>query len=256
MENKVPVIIIDDEVLARKRLKKLLIPYADRIEIIGEADNGASGLDLAETKRPDFIFLDIQMPVLNGFEMLPRLTYQPYIIFTTAYDEYAIQAFETNSIDYLLKPIRSERLAITVEKMFGVHKKATQKLWQQDQLETLIASLKPNKSLRTITVQNRDKMTIVNLKEVALFQSEDKLTVMQTVDGKRHLLTHSLNQLEQKLPDHFIRLNRSAIVNEDEILEVRKGFNGKLVFVMKHDENIKITTGSSYTSAVKARLRF
>ncbi|RZL14999.1 MAG: response regulator, partial [Pedobacter sp.] len=102
-------IVIDDEQLARQRIKRLLKEY-DEIEIIAEAENGAEGLLLIEQHQPDLIFLDIEMPVLNGFEMLAKLTHQPKVVFTTAYDQYAIKAFEEGSIDYLLKPVELERL--------------------------------------------------------------------------------------------------------------------------------------------------
>lgn len=256
MQTKTSVIIIDDEFLARQRLKKLLTPYTDKITVIGEADNGASGLELIETLRPEFVFLDIQMPVMNGFEMLDKLTYQPFIVFATAFDEYAIKAFETNSIDYLLKPIRSERIDLTIQKIINLQKKSAAGIWEKGKLQALIEQLRPEKKLQSITVHKKDKIKIVSLKDILLFQSEDKLTRMLTRDEEKHLLTHSLNQLDQKLPDHFIRLNRSTIINENEVLEIQKGFNGKLVFVMKDKEATKITTGSSYTSSIKERLRF
>lgn len=109
-------IIIDDEQLARQRIKRLLAQY-DEVDVVAEAENGAEGLELIQLHQPDLIFLDIEMPILNGFEMLAKLSNPPKVVFTTAYDQYAIKAFEEGSIDYLLKPIETERLDKTIKKL-------------------------------------------------------------------------------------------------------------------------------------------
>lgn len=252
----IKAIIIEDESLARQRLNKLLAPHADQIEIIAEAANGEEGLKMIESLQPDLIFLDIQMPVLNGFEMLMKLTDKPYIVFTTAYDEYAIKAFEENSIDYLLKPIRPERLKVTMDKLSRLKPEVQPQQLDAQSVQSLLLSLQPPKTMRSITVTLGDKITIVNIDDIVYFVAEDKLTTVHTRAQKKHLISQSLSQLEQKLPDHFIRLNRAHIVNENDVHEIRKGFNGKLVFEMKHTDNVKITTGSSYTASIKDRLRF
>lgn len=110
-------LLIDDEQLALNRLRRLLGPYDDTIEIIGEAGNGLDGLQAIETLEPELLFLDIEMPGLNGFEMLARLPYLPLVVFATAYDQYAVRAFEENSIDYLLKPIEPDRLEKTIDRI-------------------------------------------------------------------------------------------------------------------------------------------
>ncbi|WP_310587864.1 LytR/AlgR family response regulator transcription factor [Emticicia agri] len=110
-------ILIDDEPLAISRLKRLLSHYSAVISIIDEAHNGQEGLEKIEAQKPDLIFLDIEMPLMTGFEMLANLSYMPKVIFSTAYDQYAIRAFEENSVDYLLKPIEAERLEKTIEKL-------------------------------------------------------------------------------------------------------------------------------------------
>lgn len=257
MKKTYNVILVEDEVLARQRLKKLLIPYSDQLEIIGEASNGQDGLKLIETLKPDFVFLDIQMPVLNGFDMLLKLSYQPYIIFTTAFDEYAIKAFENNSIDYLLKPIRPERLKITMDKISKMNlTSSTNDTLNLDHIQDLLSHLKAPKTIRSITVYLGDKINIVKLDDIVFFQAEDKYVTLHTTSGEKHLITQSLSQLEKKLPSHFIRLNRSSMINEYEIEEIRKGFNGKLVFEMKDNNHTKITSGSSYTTSIKERLKF
>ncbi len=256
MKQTLNALIVEDEPLARQRLKKLLLPYAHQLAIVGEAINGEDGIEMIERLKPDFVFLDIQMPVINGFDMLLKLSYQPYIIFTTAYDEYAIKAFEQNSIDYLLKPIRPERLKITIDKISKIEASRNPQLLDQNSFKELIRHFDTPKTIRSITVHLGDKISIVNLNKIVFFQAEDKLTVLHTQSGKKHLITHSLSQLEKKLPDHFIRLNRSTIINENETFEIRKGFHGKLVFEMKASSKSKISTGSSYISTIKERLKF
>ncbi len=253
---KFKVIIVEDESLARQRLKKLLAPYGNLIEIVGEASNGAEGLELISSIKPDFIFLDIQMPVMNGFDMVLKLPYQPYIVFTTAFDEYAIKAFEENSIDYLLKPIKPERLELTIDKMKSVMKKDTGTPVSEDNLRTLLAQMMPEKKLVSITVHSGDKITIINLDDIAFFQAEDKMTVVYQPTGKKHLISQSLSQLEKKIPDHFMRINRSYIINENNIKEIRKGFNGKFVFYMNDTNDTKLTSGSTYTAVIRKRLKF
>ena len=252
----IKAIIIEDETLARQRLKKLLLPYSHQLEIVGEATNGEIGLKMIEDLNPDFIFLDIQMPVLNGFEMLLKLTLKPFIVFTTAYDEYAIKAFEENSIDYLLKPIRPERLEITMNKISRLETSSSSPSIDQTSINRLIEQFQTPKTMKSITVSLGDRITIVDLSDIVFFQSEDKLTTIYTKSQKKHLITQSLNQLEKKLPLSFMRLCRSSIINEQEILEIRKGFNGKLVFEMKDYYKTKITTGTSYISSIKERLKF
>lgn len=256
MSNQFKVLIIEDELLARQRFKKLLLPYSDEIEIIGEATNGEEGLNLIESLNPEFIFLDIQMPVMNGFEMILKLSKQPYIIFTTAYDEYAIKAFEENSIDYLLKPIRPERLAITIEKMRNVMKTNREAFLNQNDVKTLLSQIAPVKEMTSITVHSGDRIIIVNLNEIVFFSSEDKLTVIYTTAGKKHIITQSLTQLEKKIPDYFMKISRSNLINRDMITEIRKGFNGKLVFYMDDSNKTKLTTGSTYTASIKEKLKF
>jgi two-component system LytT family response regulator len=255
MKQKMKVLIIEDEYLARQRLNKMLVPYADQIEISGEATNGEEGLKMIEEKKPDFIFLDIQMPIMNGFEMLMKVSNQPYIIFTTAHDEYAIKAFEENSVDYLLKPIEEERLKLTMDKIAMIEESRTN-TFDYGKIKSMIDSYAKPPELRTITVHKGDKIIIVNVNKIVLFHAEDKMTALYTTDEKKYLVTMSLSQLEERLPPEFMRLNRSCIVNEHEINEIRKSFNGKLVFEMNTVDKMKITTGSSYTALVKDRLKF
>jgi len=241
------VLVIDDEPLARQRLKRLLKAH-DNIHILGEAANGAEGIQQIEALNPDVIFLDIEMPVYNGFEMLSRLKDPPRVIFTTAYDQYAVKAFEEESVDYLLKPIEQERLA-----------KAVSRLQQKQDpayvipLEILMKQLNRKKEIRSLTVKIGDRIILVKLQELAFIEAEDKYVFLSTTDGKRHLTDFTLASFQDKLPDEFVRISRSVIIHSELIMEIRKSFNGTLVFIMNDATGSKLNSSRSYGPALKER---
>ncbi len=241
-------LIIDDEQLARQRLKRLLKPF-EEFEIIGEAINGADGLEQIDTLKPELIFLDIEMPVLNGFEMLSRLQHQPKVVFTTAYDQYAIKAFEEDSIDYLLKPIEAERLAKTVKKL----QQGMQQPAPALPLEALMQQLFVKKELKTLTVKIGDKILLIKLSDIVYIEAEDKYVFLHTTDGRKHLTDFTITGLEEKLPEAFIRIHRSTIINTEHIKEIRKGFNGALVFVMDNTAGSKLTSSRSNGDMLRER---
>ncbi len=241
-------LIIDDEQLARQRLKRLLKPF-EEFEIIAEAVNGADGLEQIEALKPELIFLDIEMPVLNGFEMLSRLQHQPKVVFTTAYDQYAIKAFEEDSIDYLLKPIEAERLAKTVKKL----QQGMQQPAPALPLEALMQQLFVKKELKTLTVKIGDKILLIKLADIVYIEAEDKYVFLHTTDGRKHLTDFTITTLEEKLPDAFTRIHRSTIINTEHIKEIRKGFNGALVFVMDNTAGSKLTSSRSNGDALRER---
>ena len=163
-------ILIDDEPLAIKRLRRLLTKYADTFDIIGEAHNGQEGLDAIEALKPDIIFLDIEMPILTGFEMLARLSYMPLVVFATAFDQYAIRAFEENSIDYLLKPIEAERLEKTVDKIEKFHQKPMDNPFNANLLQVL-EQLKPKKETHSISVKVGERILFIPLSNISYFEA-------------------------------------------------------------------------------------
>ncbi len=240
-------IIIDDEQLARQRLKRLLKAY-DEIEVIAEAEDGELGLESINKHKPNLIFLDIEMPILNGFEMLAKLTHQPKVVFTTAYDQYAIKAFEEGSIDYLLKPIEIERLDKTIKKL-----KQTNLSAAPVQIEELIRQMQQKKAIKTLTVKLGDKILLIKLSDIVHVQAEDKYVFLHTVDGKKHLTDFTLSALEEKLPEEFLRIHRSEIINTEYIKEIRKGFNGALVFVLNNAEETRVTSSRSNSEALRER---
>lgn len=248
---KFKTILIDDEPLALSRLQRLLGNFPNDFEVVGLARNGLEGLNLIESNKPDVIFLDIEMPVLNGFEMLSKLTDMPFVVFATAFEEYAIRAFEENSIDYLLKPIEQERLEITVQKLRNFIPNKGNPL-DTNQLLQLIEQLKPKKMLHSISVKIGDKFLLVLLEEIAYFEAEDKYVYFYTLDGKKYLLDYSLTTLEEKLPTQFVRVSRGVIINSKQLLEIQKFFNAKFVLVLNDKTKTKITSGSSYAEKVRA----
>lgn len=248
-------ILIDDESLAISRLRRLLDKHRDTIEVVGEATNGAEGLTLIEAERPDLIFLDIEMPLLNGFEMLSRLTAMPMVVFATAFDQYAIRAFEENSIDYLLKPIEAERLARTIQKIRtfversdSIHSTPNP---MTESVMKLLAQMQPKKEIHSISVKTGEKILLIPLSDIAYFEAEDKYVFLATTDGQKFLTTYTLTTLNEKLPDTFVRVSRSAMVNRHKITEIHRHFDGKFMLAMSDKKGTKLTSGSTYGEAVR-----
>jgi two-component system LytT family response regulator len=246
-------LLIDDEKLAVIRLARLLENYTTTIHLVGEAYNGQEGQQLIENLRPDLVFLDIEMPVLNGFEMLARLQYMPVVVFVTAFEAYAIRAFEENSIDYLLKPVEKERLQVTIEKLKKLRLE-NKSIDYTQQLFQVIEQLKPKKELISIPVKMGERILLIRLEEIAFFEAEDKYVYLCTSDDKKYLIDYSLTTLEEKLPPHFTRASRSVMVNQHYIKEIQKYFSGRYILLINNKSQTKITTGLSYADRVRAML--
>lgn len=238
-------LLVDDEKLAIARLERLLTPYADTFEIVGRAANGAEGLALAEALRPEVLFLDIEMPELNGFELLGKLRYTPLVVFATAYDAYAIRAFEENSIDYLLKPIEEERLRLTVQKLQAYRHAATPSAYDT-QLRQLLERMQPKKEIGSISVKTGNKIRLLRLEEISYFEAEDKYVYLTTTDGQKFLTSHTIGALEEKLPAAFVRISRAVLLNSSHIKEVEKYFNGKYLVTMKDKPASRLESGSTF----------
>ena len=248
-------ILIDDEPLARKRLARLLSKYEGIFEIIAEAGNGKEGLEKIEQHKPDLIFLDIEMPLMNGFQMLQNLKHMPIVVFSTAYDQFAIKAFEQNSIDYLLKPVEQSRLDVTVNKLKQFNKvSSSSPALDVNNLMSLIDSLKPKKEITAIPVKIGDRIVIVNFSEIAYFEAKEKYVFIYTTQGKEYLIDDSLNTLEEKLPSNFIRIHRAYMINKNKVKELRKSFKGNLVVYMDDVNQTKLTSGVTHTAELKEKL--
>lgn len=222
-------IIIDDERLARKELTSLLMDH-DQIEIIGEAANVDEAYEIIQNLSPDLLFLDIQMPGKTGFELLEMLDNVPKVIFTTAYDEFALKAFEVNALDYLLKPIDTERLKESIGKL--------------PETSTLTAEVDTNKKLTLddqVFVKDGDKCWFVSLTTIRLFESDGNY-IKVYFDGNRPMIHKSLNALDEKLdPRHFFRASRKHIVNLSWVEGIEPWFNGGLMVKLKGGDKVEVS---------------
>lgn len=221
------VIIVEDSELGRAELINLLKAHPD-IEILAEAESGTQAIRLINEHRPDLIFLDIHLPDMDGFEVLNSITVLPYVIFTTAYDEYALQSFEYNTIDYLVKPIRGNRLLAALNKV---------KLKKEEQ--------KPLTLENSIFISDANNYYIAHLTEVELFHTEGNYTQV-FFKGNSPLLNRSLNQLEERLdPAVFVRINRQEIINIRHITHVEKWFKGKLKLTLTSGKQVEVSDRQS-----------
>jgi two-component system, LytTR family, response regulator len=247
---KFRTILIDDEPIAISRLKRLLAEYTDVFDVISTAENGQEGLEQIEIHKPDLIFLDIEMPLLSGFEMLAKLEFMPMVVFVTAFDQFAIKAFEENSIDYLLKPIEKERLEKTVQKLQKLTDNQSTKL-SAENLMSIFEKIKPKKEIHSISVKSGDKILIITFQEISHFQADEKYVFLNTIDGRQFITNYTISNLDEKLPDSFIRISRSCIVNSLKIRELERHFNGKYLVAMQDSKQSKIETGVAYHDNLK-----
>jgi two-component system LytT family response regulator len=227
-------IIIDDERLARSELRKLLLEYPE-IEVIDEASNADEGIEKIDRENPDLVFLDIQMPGKTGFEMLSELDHAPHVIFTTAYDEYALKAFEVNALDYLLKPVEPKRLADAVEKLRKAKNTAVEKKYTMGESGKMLGEQDQ------VFVKDGERCWFVRLGEVRLFESVGNYAKVFFGNNKP-LILKSLNALEERLDDKvFFRANRKHIVNLRMIEKVEPYFNGGLLLELKGGDKIEVS---------------
>ncbi len=225
-------IVIDDERLARKELINLLKQYV-HIDVISESSNADDAKKKIETLRPDLIFLDIQMPEKDGFQLLSELDYLPKVIFVTAYDEYALKAFEVSALDYLLKPVAPERLEETLKRL------------NEDEMEDIGAdSIVRRSRLRLddqIFLKDGEKCWFVSLSEVSKFQSEGNY-VRVFFKNQKPMILRSLNNLETTLDaKSFFRANRKFIINLKWIDKVESWFNGGLMVTLKDGSEVEVS---------------
>jgi len=224
-------IIIDDERLARQELKNLLAAYPE-VQIVGEAANAEQAMEIIEKLNPDVIFLDIQMPGKNGFDLLEQISGVPEVVFVTAFDEYAIRAFEVNALDYLLKPIQPTRLAETVKKI--LNKESLDKI--ETTPPTYLLSEKDQ-----VFVKDGDKCWFVKLSDVRLLESEGNY-VRVHFDKNHPLILRSLNQLEERLDVRtFFRASRKYIINLKWVEGIENWFSGGLMVTLKGGERIELS---------------
>ncbi|MBA9076535.1 LytR/AlgR family response regulator transcription factor [Rufibacter quisquiliarum] len=227
------ICIIEDSRLARLELKHLLGKFPE-LELIGEAENAEEGLALIEELRPDLLFLDIHLPQKNGFELLEALEYIPQVIFTTAYDQYALKAFEQNALDYLLKPIEEPRLRQAVEKALAKHEPV-----KPAAAPTLLSEED------RVFVKDGERCWFVALKQVRLIESNGNYAFLY-FDQERPCILKSLNYLENRLdPKVFFRANRQQIINVNYIEQINPWFSGSIKIQLRGGEEVEVSRRQS-----------
>lgn len=254
--------LVDDEPLAIERLARLLANF-DGVSIAGKATDAANALSFLiapSGESIDVLFLDIEMPGMNGFELLSRLKEQPFVIFTTAYDQYALRAFEVNSIDYLLKPIEAEQLERAMGKLQRLWP-ARKQVWQQSPelpalLHELAASLRgmrPDYPHR-IATRVGERISFLELESVTHFVAQDKLTYA-TVNGRKHCVDETIADLERRLdPVRFLRIHRAVLVNVDWIQELNSWFAGKVMVTLKDAQHTRLAVARDRVRILKSQL--
>jgi two-component system LytT family response regulator len=226
-------IIIDDERLAREELRSLLKEYQE-IEIVAEAINGIDGIEKIKEFNPDLIFLDVSMPGMNGFEMLKQLEDLPQVVFVTAHDEFALQAFENQALDYILKPIDPDKIANVVRKI------SHENSFEDEQLLNLRKSRRLGEHDK-VFIKDGEKCWFIELKNVRMMESDGNY-VKVYFDSFRPMVLRSLNSFEEKLDNEvFFRANRKFIINLNHVVAIENWFNGGLKVELSKGEKIDIS---------------
>jgi len=242
-------LLADDEDVAIRRLRELLDHYPE-IEIVGTRKDGPSTVAFINEQRPELVFLDIQMPGFDGFEVLTRLDHMPMIVFLTAYEEYAVKAFETNSLDYLLKPVEAQRLELTIQRVLRNRSAGGSIL---EKIQRLVDGVRTEATITTIPVKAGSRIQLVSVTDVHYFAAKDKYVMVHEKEGQR-LIEYPLSWLEQRLPPEFVRVHRSYIINKLKIREIHKFLKGTFVIIMDDTAGSAIKTAWSYSETIKARL--
>ncbi|WP_420237484.1 LytR/AlgR family response regulator transcription factor [Telmatobacter bradus] len=254
--------LVDDEPLAIERLQRLLSDFP-HLHVVGSATDPEEACRFLNDERNggvDVLFLDIQMPGKNGFELLAELAKQPFVIFITAFDEYALQAFQVNSIDYLLKPVEPEHLQRALDKLARI-RPAVQAPWQSNpQLPTLLlemaAKLRGSRPeyARRVAIRIGDSISFLELDSVSHFMAQDKLTYA-VVNGRLHMVDQTVTELEERLdPARFLRVHRATLVNLDWIQEVNFWFAGKLLLTLRDALHTKLPVARDRVKLIKEKM--
>jgi len=252
MSEKLQTLIIEDEELARNLLRSYLKDQPD-IEIIGECENGFDGVKTINDKKPDLVFLDIQMPKITGFEMIELLDHKPQIIFTTAYDQYALKAFELNAVDYLLKPFSKDRMLSAIEK---VKHRILSGEDTSEKLEELSNFRTGEEFIDRVVVKDRHKIHIITIDQIRYIESLDDYVMIYTHDG-RHMKQKTMKYFETNLdPKNFIRIHRSYIVQVDNIAEIQQYEKESYIVILKDKDKTKLKVSKTGYKKIKETLHF
>jgi len=236
MTEKLRTIIVEDEELARKLMKSFLAKI-ETIELIAECENGFEGVKMINELKPDLVFLDIQMPKITGFEMLELLEHKPHIIFATAYDQYALKAFDFNAADYLLKPYSQARLNEAVAKVL----ERIRSEGKESNVAEKVSEFPRDEYLDRVVVKDRNKIHIAPVSAVRYIESMDDYVMIYTTEG-RWMKQKTMKYFENALnPKNFVRIHRSYIVKVDEIAEIQQYEKESYVVVLHDKTKLKVS---------------
>lgn len=248
---KLRAFLVDDERLAIERLSRLLTATG-RVEVVGTATDPEDALARLRDQPLDMLFLDIQMPGLTGFDVLARLDRDIPVVFTTAYDRYALEAFEVNSVDYLLKPIEPERLERCIDKLQRFVGSPRPDV--RDLARELAAQLTPGRKIERLASRIGERTTILDVPRITHFIAKDKLT-FACLNGTEHVVDYSLSDLESRLDSRrFIRVHRSAIVNAAFVQELHPSVDGGLTVRLKDPQGTELPVARDRVARLKASL--
>lgn len=248
-------LIADDEPLARDRLRTLL-GVIDDVEIVGEAENGIEALRSIQEQAPELVLLDVHMPGMNGFQVLGALTRPPHVVFATAYDEYAIRAFEVDAIDYLLKPVSQARVTEAIARARTRIEHGTAPLAAEVYRDYFGRQEGGTPYVRQIPVQSGRKILVLPTASILWFDIDYRI-VYAHVDGRSYMTSYTLKELEERLDgERFFRAHKSALVNLDHVREIVPGVGGCHTLVMRDTAGSEVPLSRSQARALRARLRW
>ena len=254
------VYLVDDEPLALKRLTRLL-DQTGRVQIAGSATAPEEAIRYLSEHTVDALFLDIQMPRMTGFELLAKLPTQPMVIFTTAFDRYALNAFEVNSIDYLLKPVEAQHLDRALSKLERLSG-TTERVTETERLRTIARELaqelsSPNQSFpKRLASRVGERVVFVDVGSVTHFYAKDKLTFAST-SSKDYVIDNTISELEQRLdPSQFIRIHRATLLNLNYVEETNSWFSGGMVVRLKNGKRTELQVARDRVRDLRSRLDF
>jgi two-component system, LytTR family, response regulator LytT len=246
-------VVVDDEHLARQRLTGFL-GKLDDVEIVGQASNGVEALQIIEETSPDLVFLDVQMPGMDGFEVLKALRDPPQVVFATAYDEYALRAFEVEAVDYLLKPFARQRVEDAVNR---VRTRMAAGAAAPD-LDAMLKKLEANRRvfMPQVPVHSGKKILIVPTDEILWFGVEYRLVYAHTAE-RPHMTNYTLRELEERLdPDQFFRAHKSTLVNMRQVKEIVPWFGGRFKFVMRDPAASEVQVSRAQARLLRTQLKW
>ncbi len=248
--------LVDDEALALKRLQRMLVA-TKRVEVIGTSTDPVEAVAAILEAKPDVLFLDIEMPGMTGFEMLTHLQPQPWVVFTTAYDRYALEAFGVNSVDYLLKPIEEAPLNRALDKIERLRGSAGSPPEMRELMERLAAvagAVRAPSYPDRVASRVGERIEFIDLANVTHFFAADKLTFAAT-GVKNYAVDYTIQELEQKLdPAKFVRIHRASLVNVEHVQELHSWFAGKMMLLLKDPKHTELAVSRDRVRALKERL--